>query len=314
MNITDFYIILTGSLVAVSCALLGCFLVLRRMAMVGDAISHAVLPGIVIAYLFSGSRDSLTLLPGAVAVGLFSTFLIEFFHTKGKLQSDASIGVTFTWLFAVGVILLSLFAGQIDLDQECVLYGEIAFVPLDLWITGSGTSLGPRAPYIIGVVLLLIISLIVFAFRQLQLTTFDPSFAAAVGLSTVAWHYILMGMVSMVTVASFELVGAILVVAFLVVPAATAYLLTHNLKQMLWLSALAGILSAVGGYYIALWLDGSIAGAMAGVAGLLFALAFLFSPQEGLVIRHFRHNHNKWEGNGQQRIGNHLDAAPPQIP
>jgi manganese/zinc/iron transport system permease protein len=288
MNATDFYIILTGSLVAISCGLLGCFLILRRMAMVGDAISHAVLPGIVIAYLFSGARDSLTLMPGAVAMGLFCTFLIEFFHRKGGLQTDASIGVTFTWLFAVGVILLSLFAGQIDLDQECVLYGEIAFVPLDVWITPGGYEMGPRAPYVIAVVLLLVVGVIGLFYKQLQLTTFDPAFASAIGLATLGWHYILMGLVSVVTVASFELVGAILVVAFLIVPAATAYMLTRNLKQMLWLSALAGILSAIGGYYLALWLDGSIAGAMAGVAGLLFLLAFLFSPQEGVLLRHRR--------------------------
>ncbi|AHM58813.1 ABC-3 protein [Flammeovirgaceae bacterium 311] len=287
MSTTDIYIILTGSLVAISCALLGCFLILRRMAMVGDAISHAVLPGIVVAYLFSGSRDSLTLMPGAVAVGLFSTFLIEFFHRKGRLQSDASIGVTFTWMFAVGVILLSLFAGQIDLDQECVLYGEIAFVPLDLWITDAGVNLGPRAPWVMTTVLLLILGIIIIAYKELQLTTFDPAFAAAIGLSTLGWHYVLMSLVSVVTVASFELVGAILVVAFLVVPAATAYLLTRRLKQMLWLAALAGVLSAIGGYYIALWLDGSVAGAMSGVAGLLFVLAFLFSPTDGIINRRF---------------------------
>ena len=285
MNSTDFYIILTGSLVAISCSLIGCYLMLRRMAMVGDAIAHAVLPGIVIAYLISGTRDSLTLLPGAVAVGLLSTFIIEFFHRKGGLQSDASIGVTFTWMFAMGVILLSLFAGQIDLDQECVLYGEIAYVPLDLWITDGGANLGPRAPYVIGVVLVLILGIIISFYKELQLTTFDPAFAAAVGLSTLAWHYTLMGLVSVVTVASFELVGAILVVAFLIVPAATAYLLTHNLRQMLWLSAAMGVISAVGGYYTAAWLDGSIAGAMAAVAGILFTLAFLFSPQDGLITR-----------------------------
>ena len=285
MNSTDFYIILTASLVAVSCALIGCFLVLRRMAMVGDAIAHAVLPGIVIAYLFSGTRDSFTLLPGAVAVGMLCTFLIEFFHRKGRLQSDAAIGVTFTWMFALGVILLSLFAGQIDLDQECVLYGEIAYVPLDLWITDGGANLGPRAPYVIGLVLLLILAVIMLFYKELQLSSFDPAFAAAVGLSTLGWHYLLMALVSVTTVASFELVGAILVVAFLVVPAATAYLLTRNLKHMLWLAAAAGVISAVGGYYTAAWLDGSIAGAMAAVAGLLFALAFLFSPQEGVLLK-----------------------------
>src|SRR3990170_8563959 len=148
----DLYIILTAALVSTSCALLGCFLVLRKMAMVGDAISHAVLPGIVLAFLISGSRDSITMLVGAGLIGIVTTFLIEFLHKKAKLQTDASIGVTFTWLFAVGVVLISLFAGQVDLDQDCVLYGEIAYVPLDLWITGNGTIMGPRALYIVATI------------------------------------------------------------------------------------------------------------------------------------------------------------------
>nr|WP_317170087.1 metal ABC transporter permease [Rhodocytophaga rosea] len=124
-----FWIILAGSLVAVCCSLLGCYLILRKMAMVGDAISHAVLPGIVLAFLFTGSRDSVPMLLGAGILGVLCTFLIEFFHTKARLQTDASIGVTFTWLFALGVILITVFAGQVDLDQDCVLYGEIAYIP-----------------------------------------------------------------------------------------------------------------------------------------------------------------------------------------
>src|SRR4051812_23293078 len=128
------FIILTGSLVAASCGLLGCYLVLRKMALIGDAISHAVLPGIVIAFLISGSRDSLVMIAGAGVIGLLTTFLIEFLHRKARLQEDASIGVIFTTLFALGVILISYYAENIDLDQDCVLYGEIAFVPLDTWV------------------------------------------------------------------------------------------------------------------------------------------------------------------------------------
>ncbi|NRA48492.1 MAG: metal ABC transporter permease, partial [Phaeodactylibacter sp.] len=131
-----FWIILTGALVATSCGLLGAFLVLRKMAMLGDAISHAVLPGIVIAYLFSGSRETLPMLIGAAGIGVLTTFLVEFLHQKARLQIDASIGITFTWLFAIGIIMISMYVGQVDLDQDCVLYGEIAYVPLDLWITG----------------------------------------------------------------------------------------------------------------------------------------------------------------------------------
>ncbi len=281
----SFQIILTGSLVAISCGLLGCYLILRRMAMVGDAISHAVLPGIVIAFLLSGSRDSLIMLLGAGVIGILTTFLIEFFHKKGGLQTDASIGVTFTWLFAVGVILLSAYAGQVDIDQDCVLYGEIAYVPIDLWITKEGTIMGPRVLYISGSVLIIILTFIIIGYKGLFLTTFDPSFAAAIGISTGLWHYLLMGAVSLTTVASFEAVGAILVVALLIAPPATAYLLTENLKKMMMVSAGLGVLISTSGYYLAAALDGSIAGAMATMAGVFFAIAFLFSPKEGLITK-----------------------------
>lgn len=269
-----FYIMLAGSLVAVSCALLGCFLVLRRMAMIGDAISHAILPGIVAAFLLSGHRDSITMLLGAGLIGIFSTFLIEFFHNTAKLQTDAAIGVTFTWLFAAGVILISVFAGQIDLDQDCVLYGEIAYIPLDLWWLDSQTHMGPRVVWVMAGLLALIIAFVYFFYKQLFITTFDPAYAVAMGISATLWHYALMGAVSLTTVVAFEAVGAILVVALLVVPAASAYLLTESLPKMLWLAAFFGVVSAVGGYYLAVWIDGSIAGAMSVVAGLCFVVAF----------------------------------------
>ena len=284
----SFWIILTGSIVAISCGLLGCFLILRKMAMVGDAISHAVLPGIVISFLLSGSRDTMTMFIGAGIIGILTTFLIEFFHKKGKLQSDASIGVTFTWLFAIGVILISVFAGQVDLDQDCVLYGEIAYVPINLWFIGDDINMGPQAVYISGAILVLNILFISLFYKELFLTTFDPAFALAIGISTSLWHYVLMGIVSLTTIASFESVGAILVVAFLVAPPATAYLLTHDFKKMIFLTIFLGIAISTGGYYIAAWLDGSIAGAMAMVAGVLFLLAFLFSPLHGILFLKFK--------------------------
>lgn len=255
------------------------------MAMVGDAISHAVLPGIVIAFLVSGSRDSVTMLLGAGIIGMFTTFLIEFFHKKARLQTDASIGVTFTWLFAIGVVMISLFAGKVDLDQDCVLYGEIAYVPLDVIITEGGVNIGPKALYVSGIILLVNVLFISLAYRKLFLTTFDPAFASAIGISTTLWHYALMGAVSMTTVASFESVGAILVVALLIAPAATAYLLTDNLKTMLVLACLAGTIASITGYYLAVWLDGSIAGAMATMSGILFGIAVIFSPTHGLFFR-----------------------------
>ncbi|WKZ61509.1 MAG: metal ABC transporter permease [Cyclobacteriaceae bacterium] len=281
----DLYIILTATLVSASCALLGSFLILRKMAMVGDAISHAVLPGIVIAFLLSGSRDSVTMLLGAGVIGIFTTFLIEFFHKKARLQTDASIGVTFTWLFAIGVVMISLFAGKVDLDQDCVLYGEIAYVPLDVIITPDGTNIGPKALYVSGIILIVNVLFVLLFYRKLFLTTFDPAYAQAIGISTALWHYALMGAVSMTTVASFESVGAILVVALLIAPAATAYLLTDNFKIMLLLSCIIGAVASITGYYLAVWLDGSIAGAIATMSGVIFGFVLIFSPTYGLFFR-----------------------------
>ncbi|MDF9795444.1 manganese/zinc/iron transport system permease protein [Catalinimonas alkaloidigena] len=279
----DFWIILTGALVASSCALLGCFLLLRKMTMVGDAISHAVLPGIVLAYLVAQTRASLPMLIGAALFGVLTTVLIEVLHKNGKLQVDAAIGVSFTWLFAIGVILITFFADKVDLDQECVLYGEIAYVPLDVWISNNGSNLGPISVWLMGANLLIVLAFVLIGYKGLLITSFDPMLAATVGISTAFWHYALMSAVSLTTVLSFESVGAILVVAFLIGPAATAYLLTENLRKMLFIAVGAGIVAAVGGYLLAVAVDGSIAGAMAACIGLEFMLAFLFAPQGGLL-------------------------------
>lgn len=272
-----FYVILVSALVAIPCALLGCWLLLRKMTMVGDAISHAILPGIVIGFLLTGSRNSGPMLVWACAFGLLTTFMIEWLHTKVRLQNDAAIGVTFTWLFAIGVILVSLYSSQVDLDQDCVLYGEIAYVPLDLWVTDSGWNLGPRAAWVMGAVTALVLLFTTLAYKELAITTFDPAYASLSGFRTRVWHYLLMGLVSLVTVTAFESVGAILVVAFLVVPAAIAYLLVNSLPIMLMLSALVGVVIAVSGYAVAAVQQGSIAGAMATVSGVLLALAVLVS-------------------------------------
>ena len=272
-----FYIILTGSLVAISCALLGCFLILRKMSMVGDAISHAVLPGIVIAFLVAGSMSSIWMLIGAGLIGLLTTFIIEFFHIKGRLQTDASIGVTFTWLFALGVILISYFASNAHIDQDCILHGEIAYVPLDLVTTSSGLVIAPRPVIVLSITALIILLSITLFYKELFITTFDPEYAKVIGMKNNRWHYMLMGLVSLATVASFESVGAILVVAFLIAPAAAAYLITTDLKVMLSLSCLFGIISSIVGYWLSYFINGSIAGAMVTVSGLIFGICYLYS-------------------------------------
>jgi manganese/zinc/iron transport system permease protein len=166
-----------------------------------------------------------------------------------------------------------------------VLYGEIAYVPLDVIISDGGENLGPRALYIMSFVLVVVVLFITFGYKELFLTTFDPAFARAIGISTTLWHYLLMGAVSTTTVASFESVGAILVVALMIGPAATAYLLTDNLKRMLIYAAIAGNVASVAGFYFAVWLDGSIAGAIAMMTGVLFLFALLFSPTHGVLLK-----------------------------
>ncbi len=269
------WIMLVASLAAINCSLIGTYLVLRKVTMMGDAIAHAVLPGIVIAFFLAGSKTSLVMLIGAGSVGIVATLLMEFLHRKIRLQPDASIGINFTWLFALGIILISSLSKRIDLDPDCILYGEIAYVPLDTWVGPGGISLGPRSFYILAVMLLINLGFILLSYKELSVTTFDPAFASTMGMNTTLWHYVLMGATSFTTVAAFEVVGAILVVALLVAPPATAYLLTQRLPKMLVVASLVGALTAVGGYYLAIWVDGAIAGAMATMAGCLFLVIFL---------------------------------------
>ena len=287
LSMDTIWILIIGSLVAASCSLVGCFLVLRRLSMLGDAISHAVLPGIVIAFMLTGSRNIVPMLIGAMSMGMLTAFLTDLLNRFGKLQSDAAMGVTFTWLFAIGVILVSKYTGAVDLDVDCVLYGEIVFAPLDTLAWGH-YNLGPRAVWLTGVVCGLNLVFVVLGYKQLKICSFDPALATAIGINVALWHYLLMGFVSLTTVASFESVGAILVVAMLIVPANTAYLLTDRLSHMLAISVVVGVLSALGGYALAAWVDGAIAGAMAVVSGGLYVLAALCSPRHGVLPRLMR--------------------------
>lgn len=265
-----FLIIFTASLIAISCGLLGVFMMLRKMSMTGDAISHAVLPGIVIGFFVSGSQRGLEVIVGAGILGILATLLIDWLRQKARVQLDASIGITFTLLFAIGIILINLLAYKVDLDQECVLYGEIAYLPIDLWISDSGFNFGPRITYLAVLNVALVGAFITLLFKELSLTSFDENFSTVIGLPTKGINLALMSMVSYTTVSSFEAVGAILVVALLVVPPATAFLWTKKLMPLIKLTSALGILIALSGYYLAYLVDSSIAGMMVAVSGLLF--------------------------------------------
>ncbi|WP_282138989.1 metal ABC transporter permease [Rossellomorea aquimaris] len=279
----ELWILLTGSLVGLSCGIVGCFLILRKMSMLADAISHTVLLGLVMAFIVSQSMNGFYMLIGAAVAGLLTTFMVQLLNSSG-IQEDAAIGVVFTSLFAVGVILISLFAKNVHLDVEHALMGEIAFVP---WNTLSLPILGdiPKSVVMLGFVLLLDILIIFLLFKEFKLTSFDPSMAAAIGIPVLAVHYILMGLVSVTTVSAFDSVGAILVVAMLIAPGATAYLLTDRYKVMLLLSGGIGVSDSIIGYYGAKMFDVSISGAMAVAAGLVFFIVWMLSPKHGLVSR-----------------------------
>ncbi|MGI8649397.1 MAG: metal ABC transporter permease [Rubrobacter sp.] len=288
----DFIVIVTALLVVIPCAMLGTFLVLRQMSMMGDAISHAVLPGIVLAFFLSESLGAVTSVIGAAAFGILTAVLVEALRNTGRVKEDSSIGIVFTALFALGVFLISRFAGSVHLDLKHVLYGEIAFSPLNPLVLG-GVNLGPRSFWTLGVVTLIVVAFVLLLYKELKISTFDAGLAAAVGFSPVLVHYLLMGVVSMTVVGAFDSVGAILVVAFLIAPAATAYLLTERLSRMMALAVAVGAASAVSGYYIAYALDVSVSGMMAAMCGMLFVLALLFSPSHGLVAGVMRRRRNR---------------------
>lgn len=280
------WIMLMGFFVATACGLVGNYLMLRRMALVGDAISHSVLPGLVIAYLLAGTRHSTVMFLGALVAGVLTTVLIEVIHKKSRVKQDAAIGITFSSLFAIGVILVSQFASKIDLDQECVLYGEIGSIPLDLpYVQLGSLVLGPPTLVRMAVVALIVAALILIFYKELLVSSFDPGLAFALGINATLVHYSLMSMLSVVVVSAFESVGAILVIAMLILPGATASLLSQRLPVILGLSVVHAALSSVLGVHLALWLDCSIAGAMVVMGTALFGTAWVFSPTQGLLRR-----------------------------
>jgi manganese/zinc/iron transport system permease protein len=293
MTITDFHLILVGSLCAMSCALPGTFLLLRRMSMMGDAISHAVLPGLALAFLISGTRANLGMFFGAALAGLLTALFTQWITRFGKVERGAAMGIVFTTLFAVGLVLIRKAADQVDLDAGCVLYGALELTPLDL-VTLFETERFiveiPRAAIVSGIALLANGLFIALFYKELTLSSFDPGLAETQGFHPRLMHYLLMTMVAVTTVAAFEAVGSIIVIAMLIVPPATAFLLTRSLPALIVLALLSAFASAVLGQLLshlpeAIGLpESTSSGMMATAAGLLFLAAWLFGS-EGLLRR-----------------------------
>lgn len=274
----DVLMILTACSVAIPASLLGVLLVSKSLVMVGDAISHAVLPGIVVAYLLSGTRDSGPMLLGAAATGFLTTFLIDFLRRKWRIQEDAAIGFTFTFLFAIGVLLIALFAGKnSDLDQECVLYGDLETSILDQVIIGEYLY-GTRAILQLLPLTIVLLLVIILGFKGWKVWAFNPHFGSFIGIPTQLFHLTLMLLLSIHAVLSFESVGVILVIGLLVLPAATALQFSKTLSRTFIYSACIGIVSCVLGVLLGKWINISISPLIVCVNGLIFMLSVLLSP------------------------------------
>ncbi len=310
-SLFDTWIVVTAALAAMACAIPGCFLLLRKQSMMGDALSHTALLGIVLAFLFAqGLKASgwistetyvatrhLAMFLGAMIIGIVAALLTEWIQKIGRVEASAALGVVFTTLFAAGLLLLRLFADHVDIDPDCVLYGTIETVVLDTF----GTSGVPRAAVVNGGMLLLNVILVLIFFKELRISAFDPALATALGINARLMHYGLMAVTAATLVAAFESVGSILVIGMLIVPAAAAHLLTDRLSVMIGLSLVIASASALLGHASAITLpsiifgrigfptviDASTAGMMAASSGFLFLLAMMFAPRYGLISKAF---------------------------
>jgi manganese/zinc/iron transport system permease protein len=282
----DLFPLLAATLSALLCGLLGNFLVLRRLSLMGDAISHAVLPGLVIAFIISSSRSSSAMLLGAGVAGVATVILVEVVKRLGRVEPGAAMGVVFSVLFALGVLLIEKASVRgVDLDADCVLHGQLETLALYDTVPPQVTMLA--------VMLIAATVFVTLFFKELRLAAFDPALATTQGFSATAMHYALMLFVAAATVASFEAVGSILVIAMLICPAATARLLTDRLLPQIVVSVVAAFLAANLGYFGASWVpsvlhaqgDVNAAGSITIAAGGLLVGALLFSPSHGVVAR-----------------------------
>jgi manganese/zinc/iron transport system permease protein len=301
-TMVDTWIVVAGALCAMSCALLGSFLVLRKMSMMGDAISHAVLPGIAVAFMLTQSRASLPMFVGAAVVGVLTAVLTQWVAKSGKVDESASMGVVFTGLFALGLLLVVQAANGTDLDASCVLYGSLEMTHFDTLEVFPAGFLGsdwdgeiPRSVVILGSVFVVNLLCVAVFYKELKISSFDPALATTLGIPAWVMHYLLMTLVAVTTVACFDSVGSILVMAMLIVPAAAAHLLTDRLPVMLLVACVIGAFSAIGGHFFAVTLptaldlhDTNTSGMMAVVAGVVLTLAVVFSPSHGVAVGYAR--------------------------
>ncbi|MEM7671393.1 MAG: metal ABC transporter permease [Pseudomonadota bacterium] len=291
-------IVLTGALVGAAAALLGPFLILRQNAMLADAIAHAILFGIMVVWLLTGLVSGPVQIVGAGLAGVLCVWLTEALTRTGRVKQDAAIGLVFPVLFAVGVLMLNLFARDVHIDAHTVLLGEIGFVWLDLVKVPGGEL--PKALLWMGVVFAVNLAFVAIFWKELKLSTFDPVLAEAFGFLPRVLFYALLFLTSTTAVAAFDAVGVILFIAFVIVPPSAAYLLTDRLGAMVGIGMTIAAASSAGGYALAVLWDVSIGGMMALGTGVCFVAALLFGPRYGMLARFMRRR--------SEALGNDLRA------
>lgn len=252
--------LVTSIVIGVVAGVVGCFIILRGMSLMGDAISHAVLPGVAISYIFS-----INFFIGAILFGLFASIIITFISNNSKIKGDTAIGITFCSFLALGVILIGFANSSTDLFH--ILFGNVLAVQdVDKWLT-------------IGIAAIVLIIVWLF-FKPLLLTSFDPNMAKAFGVCVNAYHYLLMALLTVVSVTAMQSVGTILIVALLITPAATAYLYTKSLRNMIFLSAFFGALASVIGLFIGYSFNLAVGSTIVLTATSIFLISFLVSPKQ----------------------------------
>ena len=274
---TTLPVVVETFLVSAACGWIGVLLIIRKMALVGDAISHSVLPGIVIVAILFNSLTGPLVIIGAMIAGFVTTLLIEWVHKSSRVKPDAAIGIIFVSMFALGVIMISQMKGAVHLDTECVLMGDMA----ELIMSGKGLG----HPRIIQsfVVLLLTVAMTLLFYKEIVVSSFDPILATSVGIKASWMHYFKMAWLSVVVVSAFESAGSVLVVAMLIIPGAFALLLTDRLWKALVISLCHAGVSSVLGYHFALWMNSNAPATVVCIGLGLFVLAWFFSPQHGLI-------------------------------
>lgn len=300
---TTVMIVLTGMLVGTASTLVGTFLVLRGSSMLSDAISHSIILGIVLVWLLTGAQTGPLQIAGAALTGVLTVLLTELLARTRRVRDDAAIGLVFPALFSVGVLMMNLYARDIHIDQHTVLLGEIGFVWLDTMDVG-GIEV-PRAVVSMTLVTVLNLLFVTLFFKELKIATFDPGLAAALGFAPAVMSYALLFLTSATAVAAFDAVGAILFIAFVVVPPSAAYLLSDRLWAMLALGVGIAVLSSIGGYGAAVMLDVSIGGMMALMTGAFLLLAYLFGPRHGIIARSHRRRREQ-DTNALRTVAIHL--------